>query len=148
MRGGRLAACAYSHGVTLRFIRPGKPIENAYVERFNGTFRDEWLNEHWFVNLASQCECWSMDFISARLVDGRWFRTLAVLDLFTRESLALVPESHTQIRDTPTRAAREVSKKNQRSSINNENTNQRSSDHGQLNTRTPASSRDEAGVEK
>jgi len=33
-----------------------------------------------------------MDFISARLVDGRWFRTLTVLDLFTRESLALVAD--------------------------------------------------------
>ncbi len=33
-----------------------------------------------------------MDFVSARLVDGRWFRTLTVLDLFTRESLALVTD--------------------------------------------------------
>ncbi len=33
-----------------------------------------------------------MDFISARLIDGRWFRTLTVLDLFTRESLALVAD--------------------------------------------------------
>ena len=31
---------------------PGKPIENAYVESFNGKFRDECLNEHWFVSLA------------------------------------------------------------------------------------------------
>ena len=37
-----------TRGVTLRFIRPGKPIENAYVESFNGKFRDECLNEHWF----------------------------------------------------------------------------------------------------
>ena len=33
-----------------------------------------------------------MDFVSARLVDGRWFRTLTVLDLYTRESLALVAD--------------------------------------------------------
>ena len=33
---------------------------------------------------------WSMDFVSTRLTDGRWFRTLTVLDLYTRESLALV----------------------------------------------------------
>ena len=35
---------------------------------------------------------WSMDFVSTRLVDGRWFRTLTVLDLFTRESVALVAD--------------------------------------------------------
>ena len=32
------------------FIRPGKPNENAYIESFNGKFRDECLNEHWFVS--------------------------------------------------------------------------------------------------
>jgi transposase InsO family protein len=37
-------------------------------------------------------ERWSMDFVSARLADGRWFRTLTVLGLFTRESLALVAD--------------------------------------------------------
>ena len=50
--GRTLDAWAYARGVTLRFIRPGKPIENAYVESFNGKFRDECLNEHWFVNLV------------------------------------------------------------------------------------------------
>jgi putative transposase len=37
-------------------------------------------------------ERWSMDFVSARTIDGRWFRTLTVLDVFTRESLALVAD--------------------------------------------------------
>ncbi len=50
--GRTLEAWTYAHGVTLRFIRPGKPIENAFVESFNGKFRDECLNEHWFVGLA------------------------------------------------------------------------------------------------
>jgi putative transposase len=50
--GRTLEAWAYAAGVTLCFIRPGKPIENAYVESFNGKFRDECLNEHWFVSLA------------------------------------------------------------------------------------------------
>jgi putative transposase len=45
--GRTLDAWAYARGVTLRFIRPGRPIENAYVESFNGKFRDECLNEHW-----------------------------------------------------------------------------------------------------
>jgi putative transposase len=37
-------------------------------------------------------ECGSMDFVSTRLADGRWFRTLTVLDIYTRESLALVAD--------------------------------------------------------
>ena len=43
---------AYEHGVQLRFIDPGKPVQNAFIESFNGRFRDECLNQHWFVNLA------------------------------------------------------------------------------------------------
>jgi putative transposase len=43
---------AYAAGVTLDFITPGKPVENAYIESFNGKFRDECLNQHWFVSLA------------------------------------------------------------------------------------------------
>jgi len=33
------------------FIRPNKPVENAYAESFNGRFRDECLNENWFTSL-------------------------------------------------------------------------------------------------
>jgi putative transposase len=43
---------AYRSGVQLSFIRPGKPNENAYIESFNGKFRDECLNKHWFISLA------------------------------------------------------------------------------------------------
>jgi putative transposase len=42
---------AYQRGVHLHFIDPGKPVQNAFVESFNGKFRDECLNEHWFVDL-------------------------------------------------------------------------------------------------
>ena len=35
-------------GVRLRFIEPGKPVQNAFVESFNGRLRDECLNQHWF----------------------------------------------------------------------------------------------------
>jgi putative transposase len=38
--GRALETWAYTHGVVLRFIRPGKPIDNAYIESFNGKFRD------------------------------------------------------------------------------------------------------------
>ena len=67
--GRTLDAWAYAHGVTLRFIRPGKPIENAYVESFNGKFRDECLNEHWFLNLAdakTAIELWRVDYNQVR----------------------------------------------------------------------------------
>lgn len=49
--GKALDAWAYQAGVTLSFIRPGKPVEDAYIESFNGKFRDECLNEHWFLSL-------------------------------------------------------------------------------------------------
>jgi len=42
---------AHWHGVRLDFIRPGKPVENAFIESFNGRFRQECLNGNWFVNL-------------------------------------------------------------------------------------------------
>ena len=67
--GRTLEAWTYAHGVTLRFIRPGKPIENAYVESFNGKFRDECLNEHWFVSLADAqrvIEAWRVDYNTVR----------------------------------------------------------------------------------
>lgn len=49
--GRALDAWAYQVGVKLSFIRPGKPVENAYIESFNGKFRDECLNEHWFLSM-------------------------------------------------------------------------------------------------
>jgi putative transposase len=50
--GQLLDAWAYAHGVTLDFIEPGKPTQNGYLESFNGKFRDECLNLHWFASLA------------------------------------------------------------------------------------------------
>ena len=42
---------AYANNVILDFSRPGKPIDNAYIEAFNGRFRAECLNAHWFLTL-------------------------------------------------------------------------------------------------
>lgn len=56
---------AYINRVTLDFSRPGKPTDNAYVESFNGRFRDECLNTHWFLSLEdarSKIEAWRRDF--------------------------------------------------------------------------------------
>jgi len=40
------------HGIEHLLIEPGKPMQNGYIESFNGKFRDECLNEHWFTSLA------------------------------------------------------------------------------------------------
>lgn len=47
---------AYRSGVTLDFSRPGKPTDNAFIEAFNGRFRAECLNAHWFLSLADAAE--------------------------------------------------------------------------------------------
>jgi len=52
--GRTLDTWAYRRGVELRFIQPGKPIENAYIESFNLKFRDECLNELWSVSLTAE----------------------------------------------------------------------------------------------
>jgi putative transposase len=49
--GKAMATWAHDRGVKLRLIKPGKPNQNAYIESFNGHFRDECLNEHWFTSL-------------------------------------------------------------------------------------------------
>ena len=67
--GQVLDAWAYVAGVRLAFIRPGKPMENAYIESFNGRFRDECLNEHWFVTMAQAkriIENWRIEYNTER----------------------------------------------------------------------------------
>jgi putative transposase len=64
-----LDAWAYRRGIKLHFIRPGKPVDNAHVESFNGRLRDECLNQHWFrsVEEARQLvESWRLDYNSIR----------------------------------------------------------------------------------
>jgi putative transposase len=43
---------AHRQGIRLDFIAPGRPVQNTYVESFNGRLRDECLNQHWFRSLA------------------------------------------------------------------------------------------------
>ncbi|MNT78798.1 Integrase core domain protein [compost metagenome] len=47
---------AYEHQVELVFSRPRKPTDNRYIESFNGSFRDECLNAHWFLSLEDAKE--------------------------------------------------------------------------------------------
>lgn len=67
--GGVLDAWAYAHGVELRFIEPGKPIQNAFIESFNGSLRGECLNQHWFHDLPGArrtIELWRHDYNAVR----------------------------------------------------------------------------------
>lgn len=67
--GRAMLIWAHENNVALRFIEPGKPNQNAYVESFNGRLRDECLNEHWFTSLAharTVIEAWRRDYNEAR----------------------------------------------------------------------------------
>jgi len=60
---------AFEHGVELHFIAPGKPTQNAHIESFNGKFRDECLNENWFLTLQEareKIEAWRRDYNQGR----------------------------------------------------------------------------------
>lgn len=63
--GKALDQWAYDNGVALKLIQAGKPTQNAYIESFNGKFRDECLNEHWFRDLNHARELisnWRLDY--------------------------------------------------------------------------------------
>ena len=68
---------AFEHGVELRFIQPGKPMQNGHVESFNGRFRDECLAESWFPTVPRarvEIELWRVDYNTVRphsSLDGR-----------------------------------------------------------------------------
>ncbi len=49
--GRTMQAWAATNGIELRFIQPGKPVQNAYIESFNSRFRDKCLSQHWFASL-------------------------------------------------------------------------------------------------
>lgn len=60
---------AYENDVTLDFSRPGKPTDNAFIESFNGSFRDECLNVNWFLSIED-----AVDKIQAFKDDYNGFR--------------------------------------------------------------------------
>lgn len=60
---------AYEQGVTLDSSRPGKPTDNAFIESFNGSLRDERLNTRWFMSLPDarqKLENWGQDYNNFR----------------------------------------------------------------------------------
>lgn len=76
--GRALDQWAYRNGVQLKLIQPGKPTQNAYIESFNGRFRDECLNEHWFTSLAEArvlVAAWRRDYNENRPHSALGYRT-------------------------------------------------------------------------
>ena len=87
--GKAMEVWSYQNGVKLDFIRPGKPVENGFVESFNGRLRDECLNVEVFFDVADariKLERWQTDFNHSRphsSLDDRTpaaFRTVAAVD--------------------------------------------------------------------
>jgi transposase InsO family protein len=71
--GRAMLTWAHVRGLTLRLFEPGKPNQNAYVESFNGRFRDECLNEHWFTSVAhaqAVIETWRHEYNEERPKKG------------------------------------------------------------------------------
>ena len=60
---------AYQRGIKLAFISPGRPVENGFIESFNGRLRDECLNLHWFSSLEDArwlIEQWRQEYNNSR----------------------------------------------------------------------------------
>ena len=90
-------AWAYSRDVKLDFIQPGKPQQNAFIESFNGTFRDDCLNLHWFTSIDRArvtIETWRQDYNHVRPHSSLGEQTPAeFMAAFTQERMtALQPE--------------------------------------------------------
>ncbi len=92
-----LLTWAHARGVQLFLIEPGKPNQNAYIESFNGRFRDECLNEHWFTSLRHAqviIDTWRREYNEERpkkslggLTPAAYAKTLA------QKSVKLAPDS-------------------------------------------------------
>jgi putative transposase len=93
--GKALDQWAYERKVELRLIEAGKPTQNAYVESFNGKFRDECLNEHWFRTLPEAraiVATWRADYNERRPHSALAYQTPAELAAQWRARPALDTE--------------------------------------------------------
>ena len=78
LTGRALDGWAAERGVQLRFIAPGKPSQNGFVESFNGRFRDECLDRSWFTSLGdarTAVEAWRVDYNGGRPHSALGYRT-------------------------------------------------------------------------
>lgn len=86
---------AHQHGVTLHFIDPGKPVQNAHCESFHGRVRDECLNEQWFLGLGDArqlVEAWRQDYNTERPHSALGYQTPAAFARGAALAPAVLPE--------------------------------------------------------
>jgi putative transposase len=92
--GGQMDLWAYKNGVQLDFSRRGKPTDNAIVESFNGRFREECLNTHWFESIEDakeKIDGWRWDYNERR--PHRSLEGLTPREYAVRTKLAGVADS-------------------------------------------------------
>jgi len=102
-------AWAAGRGIPLIYIQPGKPVQNSYIESFNGRFRDECLNTNWFENLSDarrKIEAWRSEYNQQRPHSSLAYRTP---EEFARQwgpspSLIVIEQSGTSVKDSLRRA--------------------------------------------
>jgi putative transposase len=100
-------AWAEQRGIQLVFIQPGKPVQNSFIESFNGRFRDECLNANWFESLADarrKIEAWRQEYNQHRPHSALAYRTP---EEFARAwspspSPSVIEQSETPVKDSLT----------------------------------------------
>ena len=88
---------AHTRGVQLFLIEPGKPNQNAYIESFNGRFRDECLNEHWFTSMQHArvvVESWRRKYRPKKSLGG--LTPTAYAKTLVQKPVKLTPDSKAQ----------------------------------------------------
>ena len=118
MIGKVLDQWAWRNSVRLHFIDLGKPTQNAFIESFNGRFRDECLNENWFLSIeeaaveAELNENWFLDIHDSRRIIEAWridynsSRPHSALGYATPEEFAAAHQGHApgELTTSPTTA--------------------------------------------
>jgi putative transposase len=91
-----LEGWAEKHGVTLHFNRPGKPTDNPFIESFNGKFRDECLNENWFLGVRDArriLEAWRREYNEERPHSSLGYLTPAEFAALRSPSAPCAPQT-------------------------------------------------------
>jgi len=102
---------AHAHGVTLHFRRPGNPVDNAFIESFNGRLRDECLDTNWFYGLEDARDIHRR--LANRVVAGN--RQRRATAIAAASPAARQPEAHLAARSSAAgtsavRSARQVTR--------------------------------------
>ncbi len=92
---------AYARGVKLDFIQPGKPVQNGFIESFNGTLRGECLNLHWFLSIHDakrSIEQWRADYNEVRPHSSLGFLTPEeFMDIHSPSEENLAPKNISEV---------------------------------------------------